>query len=52
MSIKETPTNFRVYYRLFIEDNKQKLENALTEKEDLEEAVKTKYSTVSAWKDI
>lgn len=52
MSIKETPINFRVYYRLFIEDNKQKLENALIEKEDLEEAVKTKYSTVSAWKDV
>lgn len=52
MSIKETPTNFRVYYRLFVEDNKQKLENALIEKEDLEEAVKTKYSTVSAWKDV
>ena len=52
MSIKETPTNFRVYYRLFIEDNKQKLENALIEKENLEEAVKTKYSTVSAWKDV
>lgn len=52
MSIKETPTNFRVYYKLFIEDNKQKLENALIEKEDLEEAVKTKYSTVSAWKDV
>lgn len=52
MSIKETPTNFRVYYKLFIEDYKQKLENALIEKEDLEEAVKTKYSTVSAWKDV
>lgn len=52
MAIKEIPTNFRVYYRLFIEDNKQKLEDTLTQKEDLEESVRIKHSTVSAWKDI
>lgn len=52
MGIKETPTNFRVYYKLFIEDNKQKLEEALKSKENLEEDVKTKHTNVSSWKDI
>ena len=52
MSIKETPTNFRVYYKLFIEDNKQKLEDALTLKEDLEDSVRVKYDTISSWKDV
>lgn len=52
MAIKEIPTNFRVYYRLFIEDNKQKLEDTLKQKEDLEESVRVKHSTVSAWKDV
>lgn len=52
MAIKEIPTNFRVYYKLFIEDNKQKLEDALKQKEDLEESVRVKHITISAWKDI
>lgn len=52
MAIKETPTNFRVYYKLFIEDNKQKLEDALKQKEDLEESVRAKHTNVLAWKDV
>lgn len=52
MAIKEIPTNFRVYYKLFIENNKQKLEDALKQKEDLEESVRVKHITISAWKDI
>ena len=52
MAIKEIPTNFRVYYKLFIEDNKQKLEDAFKQKEDLEESVRIKHTNVSAWKDV
>lgn len=52
MAIKETPTNFRVYYKLFIEDSKQKLEDALKLKEELEESVRIKHTNVSAWKDV
>lgn len=52
MAIKEVPTNFRVYYKLFIEDNKQKLENTLKQKEDLEESVRIKHINISSWKDI
>lgn len=52
MGIKETPTNFRVYYKLFIEDNKQKLEDALKLKDSLEEEVRVKHINVSSWKDV
>lgn len=52
MAIKEIPTNFRVYYRLFIEDNKQKLEDAFKQKEELEDSVRAKHTNVSAWKNI
>ena len=52
MAIKEIPTNFRVYYKLFIEDNKQKLEDALKQKEELEDSVRVKHTNVYAWKDI
>lgn len=52
MAIKEIPTNFRVYYKLFIEDNKQKLEDALKQKEDLEESVRVKHSNISICKDV
>ena len=33
MAIKETPANFRVYYKLFIADNKQKIEDTIKLKE-------------------
>ena len=52
MAVKEIPTNFRVYYKLFIEDNKQKLEDALEQKEKLEESVRIKHINVSAWTDV
>ncbi len=52
MAIKEVPVNFRVYYKLFIRDNKQKLEDTLKQKEDLEESIRIKHSNVSAWKDV
>lgn len=52
MGIKEIPTTFRVYYKLFIENNKQKLEDALKQKENLEESVRIKHTNVSAWKDV
>ena len=49
MGIKETPINFRTYYRLFIESNKQKLEDALKLKETLKEEVDIKHTNVSSW---
>ena len=52
MAIKETPANFRVYYKLFITDNKQKIEDTIKLKETLEEAVKEKHSNVSSWKEV
>ena len=52
MAVKEIPTNFRVYYKLFIEDNKQKLEDALEQKEKLEDSVRIKHINVSAWTDV
>ena len=52
MAVKEIPTNFRVYYKLFIEDNKQKLEDALEQKEKLEESVRIKHINVSSWTDV
>lgn len=52
MAIKEIPTNFRVYYKLFIQSNKQKLEDALKLKEELEDSVRCKHINISAFKDI
>lgn len=48
MGIKETPTNFRVYYKLFIENNKRKLEDTIELIEKLEEELKTKYDNISS----
>ena len=52
MAIKETPVNFRTYYRLFIESNKQKLEDALKLKETLKEEVDVKHTNVSSWAEV
>lgn len=52
MAVKEIPTNFRIYYKLFIEDNKQKLEDALELKEKLEEDVRIKHDNIEAWKEV
>lgn len=46
MSIKEVPTNFRVYYKLFIQEYKQKLEDTIELKEKLEEEVRAKHDEV------
>lgn len=52
MGIKETPINFRTYYRLFIESNKQKLEDALKLKETLKEEVDIKHTNISSWSKV
>lgn len=52
MGIKETPVNFRVYYKLFIEDNKEKLKEANKHKEELEAEVNEKYELVRLWTDV
>lgn len=52
MAIKETPTNFRVYYKMFIECNKQKLKDIISKKEKLEELVVIKYDSICSYKDI
>ena len=40
------------YYRLFIESNKQKLEDALKLKETLKEEVDVKHTNVSSWTEV
>lgn len=52
MRIKETPTNFRVYYRMFLESYKQKLEEALLSKQELEEELSICHENINSWKDI
>lgn len=52
MAVKEIPINYRTYYKLFIETYKQKLEDAIELKVELEDSIKVKYSNISAWKDI
>lgn len=52
MSVKEIPTNFRVYHTLFVEDNKRKLKEAVLLEEELEESVKNKHDNILAWKDV
>lgn len=52
MAIKETPTNTKVYYKLFIEHNKQKLEEALQAKENLKEDIEIKHKNIEAWKSV
>ena len=49
MKIKETPINFRVYYRLFIEDSKDKLEEANKNRVELEKILKVKHEEVSKY---
>ncbi len=51
MRIKETPTNYKTYYKLFIADCEQKLEEAIAKKEQLEEVVRFKYENLAVWTD-
>ena len=39
MAIKEIPINAKVYYKLFVRNNKQKLEDSLKLLEELEEDI-------------
>lgn len=49
MAIKETPANIRVYYKLFINSNKQKLEDAINLKEKLKDETNKLHGTIKQW---
>ena len=46
MAIKETPTNFRVYYKQFIKHNKQKLEDSLKLLEELKDDIEVRHKNI------
>lgn len=52
MAIKETPTNAKVYYKLFVEENKQKLNDALLLKREIEEEIEVKHKNIEDCKNI
>lgn len=49
MAIKEIPTNTKVYYKLFIEDNKQKLAEANNLLEEYKEDVYNKHKNITSY---
>ncbi|MGN1300452.1 MAG: hypothetical protein ACI4VC_03815 [Clostridia bacterium] len=52
MAIKEIPINTKVYYKLFIRNNKQKLEDSLKLLEELEEDVEVRRKNILSWIDV
>ena len=52
MAIKEIPINAKVYYKLFIRNNKQKLEDSLKLLEELEEDVEVRRKNILSWIDV
>lgn len=52
MAVKEIPTNVRVYYRLFIEYNKQKIEDSLVKLEELREDVNICHKNIENWANV
>lgn len=52
MAVKEIPTNTKVYYRLFIEDCKQKVEELTIKKKELEEDIEVKHINILSWSDV
>ena len=49
MAIKEIPINSKVYYKLFIQSNKHKLEEANKLLEDLEDDVDIRHKNILSW---
>ncbi len=52
MAINEIPVGYKTYYKLFIENNKQKLKDELEQKKELEEEIYNKHSIINSWKDV
>ena len=52
MAIKEIPINAKVYYKLFVRNNKQKLEDSLKLLEELEEDVEVRRKNILSWIDV
>lgn len=52
MAIKEIPTNTKVYYKLFVTNNKQKLEDSLKLLEELEEDIEVRHKNILSWIDV
>ena len=52
MAIKEIPINAKVYYKLFVRNNKQKLEDSLKLLEELEEDIEVRRKNILSWIDV
>ena len=52
MAIKEIPINAKGYYKLFIKNNKQKLEDSLKLLEELEEDIEVRHKNILSWIDV
>lgn len=52
MTIKEIPINSKVYYKLFVTNNKQKLEDSLKLLEELEEDIEVRHKNILSWIDV
>ena len=52
MAIKEIPINSKVYYKLFIQSNKQKLEDSIKCLEELQEDIESKHNNIVSWINI
>lgn len=52
MAIKEIPTNVRVYYKRFIEHNKNKIADLNEVINTLEEEIEAKHNAIDSWKTI
>ena len=52
MAIKEIPINAKGYYKLFIKNNKQKLEDSLKLLEELEEDIELRHKNILSWIDV
>ena len=52
MAIKEIPINVKGYYKLFVTNNKQKLEDSLKLLEELEEDVEVRHKNILSWIDV
>lgn len=52
MAIKEIPINAKGYYKLFIKNNKQKLEDSLKLLEELEEDIEIRHKNILSWIDV
>lgn len=52
MGVKETPVSIRSYYKLFIDDNKEKLKNILISKQELITEIEERHKDIETSKEI